>query len=143
MGLLTLSRFLKKLVQLREVVPARALPVITCLERLQAVKTGCFGWDLADDYRDRIISFTESVRKLQKYGQVRLEIMCTSVSKLQPCRDIATYRLNRPQGRTALFTLFSTDSVICKQIPRPYSCRLRSNHAEHVYWVFLCVTEAE
>ena len=36
----------------------------------------------------------------------------TSESKLQRCRDIATYRLNRPQGRMALPTLPSTDSVI-------------------------------
>ena len=69
----TLSRFLKKLYQLKEVVPARALPVITCLEKLQAVKAGCFGWDLAEDYRDRINSFTESVRKLQGFGHVRLK----------------------------------------------------------------------
>ena len=67
----------------------------------------------------------------------------TSESKLQPYRDIATYRLNRPQGRTALPTLPSTDSVICKQIPRPYQCRSQSDHAEDVYWVFSCVTEAE
>ena len=67
----------------------------------------------------------------------------TSESKLQRCRDIATYRLNRPQGRTALSTLSSTDSVICKQIPRPYQCRSQSDHAEDVYWVFSCVTEAE
>ena len=36
----------------------------------------------------------------------------TSVSKLQPSRDVATYWLNWPQGRTILFTLFSTDSLI-------------------------------
>ena len=30
---------------------------------------------MGDDYRDRINSFTESVRKLHRYGEVRFEIM--------------------------------------------------------------------
>ena len=56
-------------------------------------------------------------------GYICMGFPSTSVSKLQPSRDIATYSLNRPQGRTAHFTLLSTDSLIFQQIPRPYSCR--------------------
>ena len=72
-----------------------------------------------------------------------VRVVITSESQLKPYRDIATYRLNRPQGRTALSTLSSTDSELCKQIPRPYQCRSQSDHAEDVFWVFSCVTEAE
>ena len=72
--MLILCRFLKKLDLLRTVVPARALPILSCLERLQEVKAGCFGWDLAEDYRERIRNFTESVKYLKRYGQVGLEV---------------------------------------------------------------------
>ena len=68
--MLTFCRFLKKLDLLRTVVLARALPILACLEKLQEVKAGCFGWDLVEDYRVMIRNFTESVKYLQRYGQV-------------------------------------------------------------------------
>ena len=68
-------RFLKKLKHLKEVVPARALPIVSCLENLQAIKAGCFGWELAKDYKDRIKNFTESVKHLKQYGQVGFKML--------------------------------------------------------------------
>ena len=51
-------------------VPSRALPIITCLEKFRDIKDGCFGWDLAEDYKERIQSFTRAVASLQEYCQV-------------------------------------------------------------------------
>ena len=64
-------RFLKKQEHLKGVVPARALPIVSCLENLQAIKAGCFGWELAEDYKNRIKNSTESVKHLQQYGNGR------------------------------------------------------------------------
>ena len=68
-------RFPKKLEYLKGVVPARALPIVSCLENLQAIKTGCFGWELAKDYKDRIKNFTESVKHLKQYDQEVLKML--------------------------------------------------------------------
>ena len=63
--------FLKKLELLRKVVPPAAIPIIDTLQLFRAVQTGCFGWDLCQDYRERIQAFTESVKNLQVYFKVR------------------------------------------------------------------------
>ena len=58
---------------MRLVVPESAFPIIRCLEHFRDIKDGCFGWDLAPDYRERITSFTQSVRELQGHCQVVLD----------------------------------------------------------------------
>ena len=65
-------RFLKKLDHLNGVVSARAFPIVSFLEKLQA---GCFEWELIKDYKDRIENFTVSVQHLKQYGQVGFKML--------------------------------------------------------------------
>ena len=55
---------------LQKVVPPAALPILETLQLFREVQTGCFGWDLCPDYKEKIEAFKESVKKLQVYFKV-------------------------------------------------------------------------
>ena len=68
------NRFLKKIDMLQKVVPSTVLPILDTLQLFKEVQTGCFGWDLCLDYKERIQAFKDSTRKLKVYFQEVLKL---------------------------------------------------------------------
>ena len=68
------SRFLKKLGELRKVVPTHALPILDFLDIFREIQKGCFSWTLCNNYSTLIKDFVKSVKYLQTYCPSTLKI---------------------------------------------------------------------
>ena len=67
---------------MKSVVPPKAHPILATLEYFRHLQTGCFGWDLCTDYKERIQSFTKSVETLHYYAKTFLKLKVTIPWKL-------------------------------------------------------------
>ena len=68
------SRFLKKLGELRKVVPTHALTILDFLDLFREIQKGCFSWTLCNNYSTLIKDFVKSVKYLQTYCPSTLKI---------------------------------------------------------------------
>ena len=75
-------KFMKKIEAMRQVVPARALPILDTLKLFREIQHGCFGWELCKDYKQKIHKFTESVARLKIYCETTLKVKYTIPWKL-------------------------------------------------------------
>ena len=65
------SRFLAKVEDLKTAVwfHNEAEPIVDCLLEFRKVKDKCFGWDLGEDWREDIHSYTSMFSDLQQYAK--------------------------------------------------------------------------
>ena len=67
---------------MRQVVPARALPILDTLKLFREIQHGCFGWEQCKDYKQKIHKFTKSVASLKIYCETTLKVKYTIPWKL-------------------------------------------------------------
>ena len=96
------SRFLKKLGELRKVVPAHALPILDFLDIFREIQKGCFSWTLCNNYSTLIKDFVKSVKYLQTYCPSTLKISFSISWKLHMVCCHLEPLLDRPKCGLAM-----------------------------------------
>ena len=91
---------MKKIDVLQKFVPPTALPILNTLQLFRRVQTGCFGWDLCPDYKERIHDFIDSVKKLQVHFREVLNMKSITIPwKLHiVCTHLEENLIRRGQG---------------------------------------------
>ena len=99
---------------MKSVVPPKAHPILATLEYFRHLQTGCFGWDLCTDYKERIQSFTKSVETLHYYTKTFLKLKVTIPWKLHMvCCHLEPLLTKMGRG-LAIFSEQAGEAVHCK-----------------------------
>ena len=99
---------------MKSMVPPKAHPILATLEYFRHLQTGCFGWDLCTDYKERIQSFTKSVETLHYYAKTFLKLKVTIPWKLHMvCCHLEPLLTKMGRG-LAIFSEQAGEAVHCK-----------------------------
>ena len=62
--------------------PAELHPVVSTLLSFIEIQDACFGWDLKEDWKEKIEIFTSMFKEMQTYSRARLELNLTVTWKI-------------------------------------------------------------
>ena len=111
--------------------PAELNTVVYTLLSFREIQDACFGWDLKEDWKEKIEIFTSKFKDLQAYSRARLELNLTVTWKIHSiCCHLSTF-LSRQECGMARFAEQTGEAVHARIKPIMGCHKRKINHPEH------------